>query len=233
MMAILKSFFRLIYRLLGLTLATLVLAAVSSWLVTDLHARSRLTDSGSSPVAPVAIVFGAGLRRDGSASPVLRDRVATAVQLYQDGKVKKLLMSGDNTTRFYNEPAAMQEVALALGVPAEDIVLDFAGRRTYDTCYRARTIFGVEEALLVTQSYHLPRALYTCNALAVSAMGVSADRRPYRSGATFYWSLREIPATTLAFWELYISRPKPVLGAPEPIFGQEGPGPVAQIEQVE
>ena len=115
-----------------------------------------------SPAAPAAIVFGAGLWRDGSPSPVLQDRVATAADLYFSGKVKKILMSGDNRFIYYNEPGAMKKFALSLGVPEEDIVLDYAGRRTYDTCYRARAIFGLKEAILVTQSFHLPRALILC-----------------------------------------------------------------------
>jgi SanA protein len=169
----------------------------------------------------VAIVFGAGLWWDGSPSPVLRDRVATAAQLYFSGKVKKILMSGDNRFLDYNEPGAMRAYALGLGVPETDIVLDYAGRRTYDTCYRARAIFGVQEAILVTQGFHLPRALYTCNQLGVQAIGVSADLRDYRRGALVYWHARETPATLVALWEVHLSRPLPVLGYPEPIFPKE------------
>src|SRR5688572_3809580 len=94
------------------------------------------------PKDKVAIVFGAGLLRDGSAGPVLSDRVETAVNLYKAGKVDKLLMSGDNRFVEYNEPEAMRQYALDVGVPDEDIVLDYAGRRTYDTCYRAKYIFN-------------------------------------------------------------------------------------------
>jgi SanA protein len=169
----------------------------------------------------VAIVFGAGLRWDGTPSPVLRDRVATAAQLYFDGKVHKLLMSGDNRYLDYNEPGAMQAYALQLGVPAEDIVLDYAGRRTYDTCYRARDIFQVESAILVTQTFHLPRAIYVCNRLGLPAVGVSADQRLYRRPARLFWSLRETLATLIALWEVHIARPLPVLGDPEPIFPRE------------
>jgi len=111
----------------------------------------------SVPADRVAIVFGAGLQRDGTPSAVLRDRVATAASLYFEGKVQKLLMSGDNRFLDYNEPGSMKAYAISLGVPGEDIVLDYAGRRTYDTCYRAREIFGLDEAILVTQTYHLPR----------------------------------------------------------------------------
>lgn len=194
---------------------------VAPRLVTLLYAWPRTYKIEDVPQRPVGIVFGAGLWWDGSPSPVLRDRVATAAQLYFSGKVKKILMSGDNRFLDYNEPGAMRAYALGLGVPETDIVLDYAGRRTYDTCYRARAIFGVQEAILVTQGFHLPRALYTCNQLGVQAIGVSADLRDYRRGALVYWHARETPATLVALWEVQISRPLPVLGYPEPIFPKE------------
>jgi SanA protein len=187
-------------------------------LITSLYASTRSYSVQNAPPAPVAIVFGAGLQRNGTPSPVLQDRVATAAELYFQGKVKKLLMSGDNRFVDYNEPGAMRAFAIKLGVPEKDIVLDYAGRRTYDTCYRAEAIFGLEEAILVTQDYHLPRALFTCNLLGLKAAGVPADRRLYTRGPYFYWNLRELPATLTAFWEVLVTRPEPVLGNPEPIF---------------
>jgi SanA protein len=173
------------------------------------------------PVIPVAIVFGAGLYRDGTPTPVLRDRVATAAELYFTGKIEKLLMSGDNRFHDYNEPAAMQDFAISLGVPKDAIVLDYAGRRTYDTCYRAKHIFMIDQAILVTQKFHLPRALYLCNQLGIEATGVSSDRREYRKSSLTFWNLRELPATLSALWEVHITKPLPVLGKPEPIFPKE------------
>jgi SanA protein len=190
-------------------------------LVTAWHARRLTYEVEEAPRRRVAIVFGAGLWRDGSPSPVLRDRVSTAARLYFAGKVEKLLMSGSNPTVEYNEPGAMRQYALQLGVPEEAIVLDYAGRRTYDTCYRAKAIFGVREAILITQSFHLPRALYACNALGLPAVGVASDERQYRRRAWLYWNLREVPATIVALWEVHVSRPQPVLGDPEPIFPLE------------
>lgn len=172
------------------------------------------------PPARVAIVFGAGLQRNGTPSAILRDRVETAVDLYHAGKVEKLLMSGDNRFVEYNEPGAMHDYAIELGVPEEDIVRDYAGRRTYDTCYRARHIFGVEQAILVTQSFHLTRALFTCNNLGVQSNGVPAEVRRYGRRSYTYWYVREIPATSVALWEVWVSRPLPVLGTPEPIFSE-------------
>lgn len=207
--------------LLKLTLilvAIAILIVFGARLTTGLYARSKTYTSSEVPARRVAIVFGAGLWRDGSATPVLYDRVQAAAELYHAGKVEVLLMSGDNRFVNYNEPATMRNVALSLGVPDEAIVLDYAGRRTYDTCYRARDIFQVDEVILVTQSFHLPRAIYLCNQLGVDAVGVDADQRVYRKSSMLYWNMRELLATVNALWEVHISHPIPVLGDPEPIF---------------
>ena len=194
-----------------------VLALAIPTLVTGLASAGKIKHGQESPSAKVAIVFGAGLQRDGRPTLVLRDRVAAATDLYFAGKVEKILMSGDNRFVEYNEPGAMQEYAVELGVPAEDIILDFAGRRTYDTCYRAKAIFGVQEALLVTQKFHLPRAIFTCNALGLKSTGVIADRRDYHSYSLMFWSLRELPARLIALIDVWIRHPLPVLGPFEPI----------------
>jgi SanA protein len=173
------------------------------------------------PADRVAIVFGAGLRYDGTPTAILRDRVETAVQLYNNGKVEKLLMSGDNTAVEYNEPESMRQYALSLGIPDEAMVLDYAGRRTYDTCYRAKAIFGVESAILVTQDFHLPRALYLCNHLGIEAVGVEANNFYYRKISRLIWNTRELFATFGAFMDVYIYKPLPVLGDPEPIFAKK------------
>lgn len=186
-------------------------------LITRIQAKSRVATVEQVSPQRVAIVFGAGLWRDGSPTPVLRDRIATAAELYFAGKAEKLLMSGDNRYDDYNEPAAMKEFALSLGVPDEAIVLDYAGRRTYDTCYRARDIFQVESAILVTQQFHLDRALYICNQLGVPATGVSADRRIYRRESLRYWRTRELFATFTAMLDVHVIQPTPILGEPEPI----------------
>lgn len=207
-------FFSILFYTALATLLTLGLPR----LITAIYSSTRTHTLETIPAQRIAIVFGAGLNRDGTPSPVLRDRVTTAAQLYFAGKAEKLLMSGDNRFVEYNEPAAMRNYAIQLGVPADAIVLDYAGRRTYDTCYRAKAIFGVQQAILVTQAYHLPRALFTCNALGLPATGVPADQRTYSTRWHTFWQLREIPATLVAFWETTISRPLPVLGKPEPIF---------------
>ena len=194
-----------------------VILFISSWIINN-ETEQQMYSLEKAPSAKVAIVFGAGLRRDGSPTTILRDRVETAVDLYKRGLVSKLLVSGDNRFLDYNEPGAMYDYAVSMGVPAEDVVRDYAGRRTYDTCYRARAIFGVSDAILVTQEYHLPRALYLCNHLGVNAQGVSSDLRKYTPFAYTSWLVREWIARAGALWDIWVAHPLPVLGDPEPIF---------------
>ena len=210
-----KALRKMLIVLPGIILATLAALWI---LLTAVHARAAprvYTRVADVPPAPVALVLGAGLWADGSPTPALRDRVATAVDLYRAGKVKKLLMTGDNRRVDYNEPATMQTIALQLGVPAEDIVLDYAGRRTYDSCYRAKEIFEVKQVIIVTQRFHLDRSLFLCNAMGVQAVGVVADKRVYQTLP--WWELREVLATTAAWWDVNVRHPVPVLGEKLPI----------------
>lgn len=170
------------------------------------------------PPHQVAIVFGAGVRNN-RPSAALADRVEAAAALYHAGKVHKLLMTGDNRFVDYNEPQVMKEYAQKLNVPAEDIVLDYAGRRTYDSCYRARIIFGLEAAILVTQGFHQARAAYLCDNLGVEPVGFVAANRRYRRQLRLWWDLRETLASAAAWWDINIARPRPVLGEPIPIEG--------------
>jgi SanA protein len=167
------------------------------------------------PARDVALVFGAGYWADGSLSDVLRDRMDAAIELYHAGKVRKLLLSGDNRVESYNEPAKMMEYARAQGVEETDLILDFAGRRTYDSCYRARDIFQVRELVLVTQRYHAPRAVQTCEGLGLDAIVFIADRTTYVH-VRWYW-LREVLALWNTWWDLAIRHPVPILGEPLPI----------------
>lgn len=178
------------------------------------YGRSIYTPS-TVPADRVAIVFGAAVYENGRLSSVLRDRMETAVVLYQDGKVQKILVSGDNRFAEYDEPGAMMDYAIERGVHPDDIQPDYGGRRTYDTCYRAREIFQLDSAVLVTQRFHLPRALFTCQRLGIEAVGVAADLQPYR--AARWYEIRETVATAVALWDTIRQQPAPVLGDPIPI----------------
>ncbi len=168
----------------------------------------------TAPPQRVAVVFGAAVYGD-RLSAVLKDRVETAVSLYEAGLVDKIIMSGDNQTLEYDEPSAMMTYAISQGVSEADIQPDFGGRRTYDTCYRAKHIFQAEEVILVTQEFHLPRALFTCQMLGLNSIGVAADLQPYR-GARWY-ELRETGATMMALRDVIQQAPSPVLGEPIPL----------------
>ncbi len=178
------------------------------------HYQAQIHTLAEAPPTRVAVVFGARVYRNGRLSAMLRDRVDTAIALYKAGKVQKLLVSGDNQSADYNEPGAMMDYAISQGVPAEDIQPDYAGRRTYDTCYRLKAIFQVEEAILVTQAFHLPRALFTCEQLGVTVTGVAADQRTYDPRSIAYSELREIPALAVALLDVIRRAPPAVLGEP-------------------
>lgn len=185
--------------------------------VSDGKIETSITNIPPEEPPRIAIVFGARVRSDGSPSDVLYDRVLTAVELYRAGRVKKLLMSGDNPTREYDEPTAMKRTAMELGVPENDIILDFAGRRTYDTCYRAKEIFEVKRAILVTQEFHLARSLYLCNNLGVESVGITANRRTYEGEGNGKWAFREFFSVASAWLEINFLPFEPVKGEKEPI----------------
>jgi len=214
----LKRVFTLLWRMILFAGTVGLLGLLLPRLITELHAWNKIYAADEVFPKRIVIIFGAGLRRDGSPTAVLRDRVQTGANLYFNGKVEKLLMSGDNQMIEYNEPEAMRQYAISLGVPDEAIVLDYAGRRTYDTCYRAKAIFGVDSAILVTQKFHLARALFLCNILGVKAHGVEANNLNYRKSSLLFWNIREQFATFTAFMDIFIEKPLPILGQVEPIF---------------
>ncbi len=169
------------------------------------------------PTAPVALVFGAGLRPNGTPSDALRDRVLSAVDLYQAQKVQKLLMTGDNSLINYDEVSAMKKLAVDMEVPEDDVVLDYAGFDTYDSCYRARDIFGLSQIIAVSQEFHLPRVVFTCQSLGIDTVGYVADKQPYISAR--FWRVRESLARVKAWAEVKILKPEPkFLGEKEEIF---------------
>lgn len=163
----------------------------------------------------VAVVFGARVWDDGTPSNTLYDRVLTAVELYRAGRVRKLLMSGDNPSPEYNEPGAMKKTAMELGIPEQDIILDSAGSRTFDTCFRAREIFEVKKAVLVTQEFHQARALYLCNGLGIDSVGITANRRRYDGER--YWTVREFFSVARAWLDMNFMPFEPVKGEKQPI----------------
>lgn len=177
--------------------------------------EERFSDPQQLPTRSVAIVFGAGIYPDGRLSDMLRFRVRQAVEAYHLGRVQKLLMTGDNSRKSYDEVTAMQRYAISLGVPKAAIRLDYAGFSTYESCYRAKEIFGVRDAVLITQGYHLPRAVYTCQQLGIDAIGLETnDRGIYPVNLMRYYAVREVAATAKALWDVAIWHPLPTFLGP-------------------
>ena len=198
----------LILFLAGAALPVVVQLALGLW------ARPLIHGAESVPPRRVALVYGAGIYRDGRLGKMLQDRVETSVALYREGKVQRLLMSGDNRFVEHDEPGRMKDYAVALDVPPVAIQPDYGGRRTYDSCYRARYIFGLDRVTLVTQAFHLPRALLICRALGLDAVGVPADRHPYPLEAKAWSVAREALASMKALIDVSLRKPAPIMGQP-------------------
>jgi len=177
----------------------------------------------------VAVVFGASVRGK-LLSSTLERRVEAAVELHRRGLVERILVSGDNSSTYYNESDAMRRHVLALGVPEEEVVSDFAGFSTYETLYRAREIFGVRRPVLVTQGYHLPRALYIARGLGLDAVGLEADSAA--KAHTSVMLLRELLASVKAFVQVEITHPLPTYLGPEEVdLEREGRAPEAVLPE--
>lgn len=194
---------------------SLLITVGINYYVNIITSDRRYIDVTKIPPEKVAIVFGAGVWDDGTPTPMLADRVEAAIKLYKLGKVQKILMTGDNSSPNYNEVKAMQNYAIEKGVLAADVTLDYAGFSTYESCYRAKAIFDLNRAILITQNYHLPRAVYTCNHLGIEAIGLGvADWGIYRDESMRYYTFREIFSTLKAVWEVHITRPNPTFLGP-------------------
>ncbi|EOS50781.1 SanA/YdcF family protein [Adlercreutzia caecimuris] len=163
------------------------------------------------------VVLGCGVRPDGQPSDMLADRIAQGVALYEKGASPKLLMSGDHSRSDYDEVNTMRNVAVEAGVPADDVFMDHAGFSTYESMYRARDVFGAKRIVIVSQRYHLYRALYVAERLGLDAYGVSADLRPYAGQETR--EVREILARVKDFLTAIVQPPPTYLGDPISLSG--------------
>ncbi|TQS40944.1 YdcF family protein [Cryptosporangium phraense] len=183
---------------------------VWTWSVSSGHRFSRVPDA---PDAPVAIVFGAQLQPDGKPKPFLAGRLDVAAALYRAGHVKAILVSGDGSGTSGNETAAMTRYLAARGVPAAKLVADPAGLDSYDTCVRAYQVYGVRRALLVSQEFHLPRAVALCRHVGIEADGVAGRCDDCRQMTLWRNRFREIPAGFKAAVDAVRDRP-PVVSSP-------------------
>jgi vancomycin permeability regulator SanA len=180
----------------------------------ELRFRRYIVPFDSAPTEPWGIVFGAGLAPGGEPSPVLAERLEAAAGLWRAGRVQRLLLTG-NSDPYHDEIRSMRRYLNKGGVPDGAISSDLQGASTFDSCWRARSVFGIHRAILVTQRFHLPRALYLARASGMEAVGVAAGGQP-RWTAPYVW--RELLARPLAMVDVLVHR-TPELPAASPLAG--------------
>lgn len=180
------------------------------------HLNLRLSSTLSS--APIALVFGAGILPNHQPSLILQSRLDTALKLYQQKQIKAILVSGDNRVEDYNEPDVMGDYLLAKGVPAASVIRDYGGRRTVDSCWRAKNVFRASRIYIVTQAFHLPRTFFLCQKEGLLNLPLAA---PMPSSAPwFYQEAREVLASWRSIFELYHYQPPIKSNGQEPDLSQ-------------
>lgn len=158
----------------------LILGGINLYVIFKVKGRIVPLEQAAGIKADCVLVLGAGVRGDGAPTPMLKDRLTQGVALYQVGASDRLLMSGDHGTPEYDEVNAMKQFAIESGVPSEKVFMDHAGFSTYESVYRAQAVFQAKKVIIVSQGYHLYRALYVADALGMEAYGVTADLQPYQ-----------------------------------------------------
>lgn len=188
--------------------------AIGLAIAMTIHANLEILPHGSEVVVAVAdastgtvaLVFGGGMKDADTMSEIQEDRVIRGIELYKAGKVEKLMMTGDDGASVVDEVHPMREYAVQHGVSPDDIMIDPHGYRTYESCYRAGHVYGITEAVAVSQRFHLPRILYMCNTLGVKTIGVAADLRSY--SALWKMQLREVGARLKGWWQIEVTQPE-------------------------
>lgn len=198
-------------------LALLAFILINSYLISSTEKLIISKDEALNVNPDCIIVLGAGVRSDGSPSPMLQDRLNTGIDLYEEGISDRLLMSGDHTTKAYDEVNTMKAYAIDRGIPSEHIFMDHAGISTYDSIYRVKEIFQAEKIIIVTQEYHLYRALHVAEKLGLDAYGVSADVRVY-AGQELR-ELREKAARVKDFFKAALKPSSKIGGEAIPVSG--------------
>jgi vancomycin permeability regulator SanA len=194
--------------ILLVVIVILIIIGINLYMKHSIADNIITVEEASDKEADCIIVLGAGVRSDGTPSWMLEDRIIIGEQLYNAGASKKLLMSGDHGTVEYDEVNTMKNYAINDGISSEDIFMDHAGFETYDTMYRAKEVFGAKKVIIVTQKYHMYRALYIAKSLGLEAYGVTSDLRDY-SKMQYYREAREWLARVKAFGKCILkSKPK-------------------------
>lgn len=193
------------------------LLVVSNWWIIRTTSPNIFADYESIPSNPVGLVLGTSSRRsDGSPNPFFHNRMEAAAHLYAMGKIGHIIVSGDNRSRFYNEPLEMKRALVKLGVPESAITLDYAGLRTLDSVVRSKEIFGQDHITIITQPFHSYRALFISNFYHIEAVALVANEPADEPAVSVY--VREYFARAKAILDLYVFKTSPRhLGEKEPI----------------
>jgi len=174
------------------------------------------------PAADTVLILGAYVLPDGTLSTMLKDRVMTGYELYRNGKAPKIIVSGDHGRKNYDEVNTMKDFIKNEGVTGQDVFMDHAGFSTYESLYRARDIFQVKKVIIVTQKYHLMRAVFIARELGLEAFGVASDQHNY-GPIMINYETREMAARNKDFWMAKYIKPQPTfLGEAIPVFGDGG-----------
>jgi vancomycin permeability regulator SanA len=200
-------------RTVVLGFAVLLAAVAVPTAYIELATRRHVVTPEAAPAVPWGVVFGAGLAPGGEPSPILAERLETALLLWRNGRVERLLLTG-NTDPYHDEIRSMRRYLTKGGVPERAISVDLEGVSTFDSCWRARGVFGVQRAILVTQAFHLPRAVFLARAAGIDAVGVRAGGGRWR--APYVW--RELLARPLALVDAWVHS-RPPLPAASPLAG--------------
>lgn len=203
-----KMFIKVLFWLIfAAVILTLTIVGINLYIVIKEKSKILSLEEAAEFQADCIVVLGAGIRDGGSPTWMLEDRIKIGDKLYQNHVADKIIMSGDHGRENHDEVNTMKSYAMGEGIPSEDIFMDHAGFETYDSLYRARDIFGAKKVIIVTQEYHLYRALYIADQLGLDARGVTSDLRFY-SKKMAYWKFREYLARVKSFVKC-ITQPEP------------------------
>ena len=188
-------------------LLILVVIGSNLWIVLSTYSESYTNIEDFSP-REIALVLGTSNKLvSGEENPFFKDRIKTAIDLYNGGKIKYILVSGDNRSKYYNEPVMMQQALIEKGIPENVITLDYAGLRTLDSIIRCKEIFGQDSIVIVTQKFHSYRALFLSNHYGISAVAVDTGSLPL--SVSIKTIIREFLARPKALWDTYITHQQP------------------------
>lgn len=199
------------------TFLAVVILLINSWVIYSSHNFIH-NDFSKIPNCHTGIILGAFINKKGVPCYALRDRLETGIDLYKKHKIKRILVSGDHGTKEYDEVNHMKNYLVKNGIPEKDIFLDHAGFDTYNTMVRAKKVFLVKNAIVITQAFHLPRAVYLAKSQGLTAYGIRADKRKYYSAKRY--EIREVLARIKAFLEVTFHKNPVYLGKEISIYGE-------------